>query len=95
MARRLNAFFKLRPDAHGSYIQPQVLNTGDLLDALTKQTEENMDRYACSEAVDCMEAYYKVSCDEHRGLILLMIDKSGDNPHISEGSSEKCRREVN
>ena len=35
-------------------------DTGQLLKALNQRTEADMDRYACSEAVDCMEAYYKV-----------------------------------
>ena len=30
------------------------------LSALTSRTEADMDRYACSEILDCMEAYYKV-----------------------------------
>lgn len=32
----------------------------NLLSALVSNTEANMDRYACSEILDCMEAYYKV-----------------------------------
>ena len=31
-----------------------------LLNALTEGTTADMDRYACSEAIDCMRAYYKV-----------------------------------
>jgi GTPase SAR1 family protein len=61
MIRPLNAFFKLKPQTTSSYIQPQSFNTADLLDALTQRTEEDPDRFACSETVDCMEAYYKVS----------------------------------
>jgi GTPase SAR1 family protein len=33
-----------------------------LLTALLQRTEPDMNRFACSEALDCMEAYYKVSC---------------------------------
>ena len=61
MLRPLKAFFKVKPHTGSSYIQPQAFNTADLLDALTQRTEEDPDRYACSEAVDCMEAYYKAS----------------------------------
>jgi GTPase SAR1 family protein len=61
MIQPLNAFFKLKPQTTSSYIQPQTFITADLLDALTQRTEEDPDRFACSEAVDCMEAYYKVS----------------------------------
>ena len=61
-ARRLNAFLKIKPDMGSSYVNPhQGFHTGDLLEALNQRTEADMDRYACSEAVDCMEAYYKVS----------------------------------
>ena len=31
-----------------------------LLSALTSKTEADMDRFACSKILDCMEAYYKV-----------------------------------
>jgi GTPase SAR1 family protein len=61
MIQPLNAFFKLNPQTTSSYIPPQTFITADLLDALTQRTEEDPDRFACSEAVDCMEAYYKVS----------------------------------
>jgi len=59
-ARQLNAFFKIKPDMGPSYVHPQSFHTGELLDALNQRTEADMDRYACSEAVDCMKAYYKV-----------------------------------
>ena len=63
-ARQLNAFFKIKPDTGSSYVSPhQGFHTGDLLEALNQRTEADMDRYACSEAVDCMEAYYKVSAN--------------------------------
>jgi len=32
-----------------------------LVTALVKRTEPNMNRFACSEALDCIEAYYKVT----------------------------------
>ena len=38
-----------------------VVNTKILLDTLTNDTEADMEKYACSEALDCMDAYYKVS----------------------------------
>ena len=34
---------------------------GQLLIALVQRTEPDMNRFACSEALDCMEAYYKVN----------------------------------
>jgi len=59
-ARQLNAFFKIKPDTGSSYVQHGGFHTGQLLEALNQRTEADMDRYACSEAVDCMEAYFKV-----------------------------------
>ena len=38
-----------------------MVNTKVLLDVLTSDTEADMEKYACSEAIDCMDAYYKVS----------------------------------
>jgi len=61
-ARQINAFFKIRPEAGPFFItSPMGFDTGELLKALNQTTEADMDRHACSEAVDCMEAYYKVS----------------------------------
>jgi GTPase SAR1 family protein len=59
----MKSFFNLTiddalPESHvlqGSY------NLKGLLDQLTAKTEVDMDRFACSEAIDCMHAYYKVS----------------------------------
>jgi hypothetical protein len=31
-----------------------------LLEALMEHNNPDMNRYACSEALDCMQAYYKV-----------------------------------
>ena len=39
----------------------QGFYTEDLLEALNQRTEADIDRYAYSEAVDYIEAYYKVS----------------------------------
>ncbi|KAI3321064.1 dynamin family protein [Xylariaceae sp. AK1471] len=40
---------------HGSY------NLGDLIDQLSQRKEPDDERFAASEAVDCMEAYYSVA----------------------------------
>ena len=37
------------------------VKVSSLVGALTSRNEADMDRYACSEVLDCMEAYYKVS----------------------------------
>jgi hypothetical protein len=44
------------------------LNTRTLLEALTTTTEADMETFACSEALDCMEAYYKVDFLPHVSL---------------------------
>lgn len=62
-ARLLNAFFKIRLEAINP---PAAFNTGELLNALIETKEADMDRHACSKAVDCMEACYKVSITNRR-----------------------------
>jgi len=57
----LNSFFKLRQGTESAYLSQQAFNTADLLNVLTRKTEQDMEDYACSEAIDCMDAYYKVS----------------------------------
>jgi GTPase SAR1 family protein len=59
--RRLNKFFKLKPGATTAYVDRQSVNIAELLNVLAKETEQDMELYACSEAADCMEAYYQVS----------------------------------
>lgn len=61
-APRLNAFFN-RPASieTGIVAPPATFDGGRLLTALNNRTEADMDRYASSEALDCMMAYYKVS----------------------------------
>lgn len=60
LACRVNSFFGQNLDAGSVFIE-RGFNTGDLIAALTQRTEQDMDRYAASEAIYCMEAYYKVS----------------------------------
>ncbi|KAL9045218.1 MAG: hypothetical protein Q9214_001710 [Letrouitia sp. 1 TL-2023] len=42
-------------------IQVEQLDVDDMVSALTTRTEADMDRYACMEILDSMEAYYKVA----------------------------------
>ncbi|ORY60239.1 dynamin family protein [Pseudomassariella vexata] len=39
----------------------QTVNVSELIGALTEQSEPDMDLFAASEALDCMNAYYKVA----------------------------------
>ena len=59
LRERLNTFFRLPADQAATSVHER-LNTGDLLRALAPPNEADMDRHACSLAVDCMEAYYQV-----------------------------------
>ncbi|KAL2060887.1 hypothetical protein VTL71DRAFT_8939 [Oculimacula yallundae] len=58
-ARILQDFF--RTSSIDKIIVNQQLDLGVLLNALVQRTEPDMNRFACSEALDCMEAYYKVA----------------------------------
>jgi hypothetical protein len=58
---KLKAFFgnnypKFQPSSERSF----TFRMDGLIDALGTQTEGDMERFACSEAIDCMQAYYKV-----------------------------------
>ena len=59
LRERLNAFFSV-PLQDSTASVHQRFNTGELLRALAPSRDADMDRYACSLAIDCMEAYYKV-----------------------------------
>jgi len=59
LSRQLKASFAGKPKGDVWH------NDGDfdlqsVIDSLNQSTEVDMDRYACSEAIGCMEAYYKV-----------------------------------
>lgn len=63
--RRIKDFFGVDPDGGSPYVHdPQPFSTKKLVATLDQPTEadtDDMNHYAYSEAVDCMEAYYKVS----------------------------------
>jgi hypothetical protein len=44
----------------GSFVDERKFNLRSIVNSLNENTEADMDRYACSEAIVCMEAYYKV-----------------------------------
>lgn len=58
-ARRVRAFFGAGPSDDSLHVN-QWINVSKLVGSLGISTEADMDRYACSEATCCMEAYYKV-----------------------------------
>lgn len=61
LAAKLTTFFGADPLSEYPTTTNCTVNTKHLLDALTKETEADMEIFACSEALDCMEAYYKVA----------------------------------
>ncbi len=61
LADKLWSFFGKRIEDEDTHVSPRPVDLQKLLDALSHETEADMDRYACSEAIDCMQAYYKVS----------------------------------
>ena len=66
IAKRLGSLFREDPQYLNSQCTVDELNGGnikmsDLTSALTSRKEVDMDKYACSEILLCMEAYYKAS----------------------------------
>jgi len=59
-SRILKDFFGLSSLEPPTYIN-QTKDLRPLVTALVQHTEPDMNRFACSEALDCMEAYYKVA----------------------------------
>lgn len=58
---RLKEFFGDDVDMHSLTKRTYSFSMGSLIAALGNQTEADMDRFSCSEAIDCMQAYYKVA----------------------------------
>jgi hypothetical protein len=59
--RIIKDFFGV-PSLDSVYLTTQYKDLRPLVVALVQRTEPDMYRFACSEALDCMEAYYKVAC---------------------------------
>ncbi|KAL8888174.1 MAG: hypothetical protein Q9215_004354 [Flavoplaca cf. flavocitrina] len=59
-ARRLRDSFGVGPNQDVFYAK-QSYKVSELVESLAGTTQEDMDRYACSEATYCMKAYYKVA----------------------------------
>jgi hypothetical protein len=59
--KRLARFFGVRDTTNLEDLPARRVKMSSLVEALAKRNEADMDRYACSEILDCMEAYYKVS----------------------------------
>ena len=72
IARRLRRFLGHEEDTTVDTVSFKNVEMPNFLSALTSSTEADMDRYACSEILDCMEAYYKV------GTLHLIPEKLAD-----------------
>jgi GTP-binding protein EngB required for normal cell division len=60
MARKLDAFFGTDQEKGKNRCDARSIDVVNLLNTITCNSIADMDRYACSEAIDCMRAYYKV-----------------------------------
>lgn len=61
LTRQVDSFFGTDSSAGKTYVRDTSFDVANLLRALDLGTEADMNRYACSEAIDCMQAYYKVA----------------------------------
>jgi hypothetical protein len=60
VARRLNKLFGQHDVTTLEELPSKKIKTASLISALASRNEADMDRYASSEVLDCMQAYYKV-----------------------------------
>lgn len=60
LAKQLASFFGESVDQGDGRDITRTFNFQNMLNSLNQATEADMDGYACSEATDCMLAYYKV-----------------------------------
>ena len=61
MARKLDNFFGTDHEKGKNRSDARSVDVVSLLNTITYTSIADMDRYACSEAIDCMRAYYRVS----------------------------------
>jgi hypothetical protein len=59
ISQQLERFFGPKY-ADSSVQRSYTFSMSELVDSLSNQSEANMERFACSEAIDYMQAYYKV-----------------------------------
>jgi len=60
VTRRLSKFFGVRDLTTLEELPIKKVKTSSLISALASRKEADMDRYASSEVLDWMQAYYKV-----------------------------------
>ncbi|KAL8878494.1 MAG: hypothetical protein Q9198_003705 [Flavoplaca austrocitrina] len=86
-ARRLRDFFGVSQNQDVFYAK-QSYKVSKLVGSLAVTTQEDMDRYACSEATYCMKAYYKVGNMSKEMEIRVAMKVLVDN--FSVLAVEKC-----
>ena len=60
-SQRFYAYFGIKQDSPPEEIDIKAkVSVSKLMSSLTNQTEADMDLYACSEVIECMQAYYQV-----------------------------------
>ncbi|KAI9809646.1 MAG: hypothetical protein M1825_000078 [Sarcosagium campestre] len=59
--QKLASFFGFGKQGTPEHISINRVSVSSLTSTLASRREADMDRYACSEVLDCMEAYYKVA----------------------------------
>jgi Dynamin family/Dynamin central region len=59
ITKQVEAFFGQKM-GDNDQVRQRSFSMKNLVESLNQSTEADMDRYACSEAIDCMQAYYKV-----------------------------------
>jgi hypothetical protein len=60
LCTKLQTYFNIDPMSPNPHTA-QTVNVKALWEVLSDETVADMDKFACSEALDCMLAYYKVS----------------------------------
>ena len=67
LAKKIRTFYGEGPDPSSEEREKRWVSegtdTGALVKALSEGTEADMSRFACMDATNAMEAYYKVCCD--------------------------------
>jgi hypothetical protein len=69
--RIIEAFFGVSSLAYVH--NKSAIDLHPLVTALVQRTEPDLSRFACSEALDCMQAYYKIVYFAHRCLLPLPL----------------------
>jgi hypothetical protein len=85
LAEKLKSFFGGTDPLSDSPCTPceVIVNTKALLDTLNNETEADMEKYACGEALDCMDAYYKASSQFH--CVIHLLTTTSGCPQIRRG----------